>query len=256
MASKKFGEIKGPFIVWLFVVSFFALSIMLSGSSRGTMPQDITISLVLILIESIAIGWGPILVFLVIFVAMWEKRRSLKDIFSSLGLKRKGSAKSVLWSIAMFPLFFVVGLMQLVFSYFLGPIPIPVQASASSNGQPPLWIIYYMIIYSFFPVAVVEETIARGYVLDRLVPEHPLGLVKALPAILLSSLLFTFYHLPSYLWIYSLSPAWLAALLAGNVFPWSVALSIAYVRARNRNIFGQILIHFLADSIPYLLLLV
>jgi len=112
-----------------------------------------------------------------------------------------------------------------------------------------------MIIYSFFPVAVVEEVISRGYVLDRLVPQHPSSIIKALPAILLSSLLFTLYHVPSYLRLYSLSPAWIIALLAGNVFPWSVTLSIAYVRARTRNVVGLVLIHFLLDSIPFILML-
>jgi membrane protease YdiL (CAAX protease family) len=112
-----------------------------------------------------------------------------------------------------------------------------------------------MIMYSFFPVAVVEESIGRGYILDRLMPQHPSSLVKALPAILLSSLLFTLYHLPSYLMLYSFSVPWTFALLAGNVFPWSVALSIAYVRARTRNILGPVLIHFLADGLPFVLML-
>ncbi len=256
MASKKFGETKGSFIVWLFVALYFAIGIAFGGSSKGTMPQDVTIFYVLVLlIWSIAISWGPILVFLVIFVAWREKRRSLRNIFSSVGLRTKGSVKSVLWSIALFPFFFVIGLMIVVFSYFLGAIPIPVQTSASTNGQTPIWLLYYMIIYSFFPVAVTEEAVARGYMLDRLMPEHPSSLVKALPAILLSSLLFTLYHLPSYLWLYTLSTPWLIALLAGNVFPWSVALSLAYVRARTRNILGPVLIHFLADAMPYVLML-
>jgi len=112
-----------------------------------------------------------------------------------------------------------------------------------------------MIIYAFFPVAVVEEAVARGYMLDRLMPEHPSTLAKASHAIIISSLLSTLYHLPAYLGIYSFSLVWAVALLVGNVFPWSIALSIAYVRARSRNILGPVLIHFLADSIPIILLL-
>lgn len=110
-----------------------------------------------------------------------------------------------------------------------------------------------MVIYSFFPVAVVEEAIARGYMLDRLMPQHPSSLAKALPAILLSSLLFTLWHLPSYLLSYPLSPTWAIGLLAGNVYPISVVLGIAYVRARTQNIIGPLLIHFLLDSIPIIL---
>jgi membrane protease YdiL (CAAX protease family) len=201
-----------------------------------------------------AIPWGLVLVFLVIFLAFWEKRRSLKEILSGLGLKRKGSAKSVFWTSALIPFFLVIYLLLMMISYFLGPVSFP-QASGPSNGQVPLWYLYYMMIYSFFPVAVVEEATARGYMLDRLMPEHPSSLAKALPAIIVSSLLFTLYHIPSYLGVYPLSPSWVIALLAGNVFPWSIALSIAYVKAHTRNILGPILIHFLADSIPVILLL-
>jgi len=253
MASKRLGEIKGPLIVWLFVTSYFAILIVFGGSSKGTLPQEITMLLVLNLITGMAESYGVIVVFLIIFLVFWEKQRSLRGIFSGVGLRRKGSIKSVFWSLAITPFFLlVIGLIGMLLSYFLGPVSFP-QASGSSGGQVPLWYLYYMIIYSFFPVAVVEETWARGYMLDRLMPQHPSSLVKALPAILLSSLLFTFYHLPSYLRLYSLSAPWVVALLAGNVFPWSVGLSIAYVRARTRNIMGPVLIHFLADSIPIIL---
>jgi len=111
-----------------------------------------------------------------------------------------------------------------------------------------------MVINSFFPVAVVEETVGRGYILDRLLPHHPSNLAEALPAILLGSLLFTLWHLPAYLKVYALSLPWVVALLAGNVFPLSVSLSIAYVRSRTRNIAGPVLIHFLLDSVPYILM--
>jgi len=110
-----------------------------------------------------------------------------------------------------------------------------------------------MIIYSFFPVAVVEEAFARGYMLDRLTPHHPSSIVKALTAIVLSSLLFTLWHVPGYLIAYSFSIPWVVGLLAGNVFPISLVLSIAYVRARTRNIVGPMLIHFLLNALPMIL---
>jgi membrane protease YdiL (CAAX protease family) len=253
MVSKNFGQIKGPFIVWLFVVTYFAIPILFGGSSKGTLPQEVPVSLVLNLLIAMALGWGGILVFLVIFLALRERRRSLTEIFSSVGLKTKGAVKSVFWSIVITPLFLVlIGVMAMMFNYFLGPMPTLV----SDNGQIPLWFLYYIIVSSFFPVVVVEEAIARGYILDRLLPEHPSSLVKALPAILLGSLLFTLYHLPSYLGLYSFSTPRAVALLVGNVFPWSAGLSIAYVRARTRNIIGPVLIHFLADSMPIILMLV
>jgi membrane protease YdiL (CAAX protease family) len=251
MESKKLGETKGPFIVWLFFTLYFAIPILFSGSSDGTLQQNVTISLVSGLLIGLAIGWGGIPVFLVIFLALWEKRRSLRAIFSSVGLRRTGSVKSVLWSFALFPLLIVIGLMMIVLSFFLGPIP----SAVSNSVQIPTWYIWYMVIYSFFPVAVLEEAIARGYMLDRLMPQHPSRLVKALPAMLLSSLLMTLWHIPSYLRIYSFPIPWAVGRLAGNVFPISVVLSIAYVRARTRNIVGPVLIHFLLDAMPFILAL-
>jgi len=254
MASKKLGETKGPFIVWLFFTLYFAIPMLFRGSTSGTLPQNVTILIVLGLLTGIAISYGVLLVFLLIFLALWEKRRSLRDIFSSLGLRRKGSVKSVIWSIAMLPLLILIGMMLIVLSSFLGPVPF-LSASVSNTAQYPSWYRYYMIIYSFFPVAVVEEAFARGYMLDRLMPQHPSGIVKALPATLLSSLLFTLWHLPGYLMGYRFSIPWVASLLAANVFPISVVLSIAYVRARTRNIIGPILIHFLLDAMPIILTL-
>ena len=123
MASKKLGETKGPTIVWLFVTFYFAIGIAFSESSNGTLPQSITPSLIVSLLLAMATGWGVVLVFLVIFLAFWEGQRSLKGIFSSVGLKRKGSVKGVFWSFAMFPLFIIIGLMAMMISNFLGPLP-------------------------------------------------------------------------------------------------------------------------------------
>lgn len=213
-----------------------------------------TFTLTSLLIGSAEV-YGVLLAFLLVFVAVWEKQRSLRGIFSSTGLKREGIVRSVLWSFALFPLFVVIGLASMLLVSFLGTAP-SLRTFVSSNGQFPMWYRYYMIAQAFFPVAVVEEMFARGYILDRLMPEHPSSLRKALPAILLSSLLFTVWHLPSYLAGHGFSVLQVATLLAGNVFPISVVLSIAYVRARSRNIVGPVLVHFLLDAMPVIITLV
>jgi len=154
-ASKKLGETRGPFIVWVFFTLYFTIPILFGKPSSGTFPTNVTVSLILGLLVGIAESYGVLLVFLVIFLALWEKRRSLLGIFSSIGLRRTGSVKSVLWSIALFPMLIVIGSILIVLSSFLGPVPF-LSASVSNGAQYPVWYRYYMIIYAFFPVAVVE----------------------------------------------------------------------------------------------------
>jgi len=141
MSSKKLGETKGPFIVWLVVTLCFVMPILFRSSSRGTLPQDITMSLVLSLLVSMGMPWGAVLVFLVIFLAFWEKKRSLREIFSGLGLKREGSAKSLFGTLVLIPLFLIIYLLLMVLNYFLGPVSFP-QSSRPSGGQIPAWYPY------------------------------------------------------------------------------------------------------------------
>lgn len=82
--EKKFGELKGPFIVGLFTILFFTLLVVFNGSSMGSLPQYITILVVLNLILVMVETYGVILIFLVIFLAFGEKKRSIMEIFSSV----------------------------------------------------------------------------------------------------------------------------------------------------------------------------
>ena len=247
---KNFGEIKGPLIVWL----FFTLYLTLYVAVRRWLGAFTTFSIESLVIESAEV-YGVLLAFLVAFLIAWERQRSLRGLFSSLGFRREGIVKSVVWSLVLFPVFVAIGLISMWLASFLLPAQ-SLSAFASSNGQFPLWYSCYLIVHAFFPVAVVEEAFARGYMLDRLMPEHPSSLRKALPAVLLSSFLFTVWHLPSYLAGSRFSMLLAVVLLGGNVFPISVVLSIAYVRARSRNIVGPVLIHFLLDALPVIVTLV
>jgi membrane protease YdiL (CAAX protease family) len=246
----RFGEIKAPLVVWLFFTLYLAAYILI----RCLFQIYTTLTLQSLLVEAAEV-YGVLLAFLVVFVALKEKRRSLRDVFSSIGFKHKGIAKSVLWTFALFPLFIIIGLVSMALSNYSGSL-LSLNAFVSSNGQFPLWYRYYMIVYSFFPVAVVEEMFARGYLLDRLMPEHPSSLRRALPAMFLSSVLFTVWHLPSYLAGRGFSGLQVAVLLGSNVFLISVVLGAAYVRAKSRNIMGPVLVHFLLDAIPVIITLV
>jgi hypothetical protein len=135
MVSKNFGQNKGSlyclaFRSYVFHHTHFIWRLVQRDVATGS---DCVTCLEFVNCDGM--GWGGILVFLVIFLALRERRRSLTEIFSSVGLKTKGAVKSVFWSIVITPLFLVlIGVMAMMFNYFLGPM----LTLVSDNGQIPL----------------------------------------------------------------------------------------------------------------------
>ncbi|HYM40990.1 MAG TPA: CPBP family intramembrane glutamic endopeptidase [Thermoplasmata archaeon] len=239
---------KGPLAVSLVVLAYFIAVAALVQTSGGPLPQQLTLDVVARLLANAALGYGPLLLALIGYEVWVERRRSVREIFVGLGFRSQGARRSLLWSIGLFPVYAVVSVLTLMVASYTAP--------PSGGGTIPGWYPYYLVVDAFFPVAVVEEAFGRGFLLDRLMPAHPSGLLQAVPAILLSSLLFTLYHVPYYLAAYSFSPAHTLLLLAVNVFPLSILLAGAYVRSRARNVAGPVLIHFLLDALPYVLFVV
>jgi hypothetical protein len=63
--AQKFGEVKGPLIVWLVFTLYYA-TLIVGVSSGGTIPQDFMMTLVLSLLFNMMSG-GVLLVFLIVF---------------------------------------------------------------------------------------------------------------------------------------------------------------------------------------------
>jgi membrane protease YdiL (CAAX protease family) len=256
MASRSFGETKGPIVLTALLMLCVAIPVLLFRGSSASLPQHLTVSVALDLVASFGLSYGLWIVVFIGFLAVWEKKRSLRDILTSVGFRKEGLRRSILWGLLLFiPAALVSDLVLILFSNLLGPVTVT-QATNSSGTAPPTWSLFYMIIYAFFPVAMFEEALGRGYLLDRLMPQQPCGIIKALPAIVLSSILFTLFHLPAYFLVYTFSQPWAVVLLIADVFPNAVFLSIIYVRSRTRNIGGPVIAHFLLDSLPYILMLI
>lgn len=238
MASKRLGEVRGPLFVWLVLTGYIeVLDVLLE--TQGLTPSVAILGTVLF--------YGGALVFLAMFVAYHERRRSLAALFSSLGLRRTGTVRSILWSVLLLPVAVLVSSVAFgVLFLILGTPP----ARISGLGQMPSWYLWFAIIDAFVPVALVEEMFGRGYLLDRLLPAHPSTIRTALPAILLAAVLFTLWHLPSYVQAYGFSISWTVGILVLDVFPLSIVFGIAYVRAGTRNILGLIVLHFILDAAP------
>ncbi len=236
--SRRFGEVKGPIFVWLVLALYGVALVFFLRLQAQTL---------LAAVLEVALFYGFSLAFLAGFVGLHEKRRSLSDVFAGLGLRKAGTGRSLLWGVMLLPAVFIVSLAGSgLLVALLGSLP----SQFTRTGPQPSWYLWFALVESFFPVALVEEMFGRGYVLDRLLPTHPCNLRVALPAILFSAGLFTLWHLPSYLAGYGLSVAWALGFVALNAFPLSVVVGIAYVRSGTRNIAGVILLHFLLDALP------
>ena len=256
MASRLFGETKGPTVFTALLMLCVAIPVLLFRGSSGSLPQHLTVSVALNLVANFGLSYGIWIVVFIGFLAVWEKKRSLRDILTSVGFKKEGLGKSIFWALLLLiPAALVTDLVLILFINLLGPVSVT-QATNPSGAVQPTWFLFYIIIYAFFPVAMFEEALGRGYLLDRLMPQQPCGITKALPAIVLSSILFTLFHLPAYILVYIFSRPWAMVLLIANVFPNAVFLSISYVRSRTRNIGGPVIAHFLMDSLPYILMLI
>jgi membrane protease YdiL (CAAX protease family) len=114
----------------------------------------------------------------------------------------------------------------------------------------PLWYIPFAIVLLAADV-VTEETVVRGYILDRLMPAHPSSLRQSLAAVLVTSVMMSSYHVVPYLYTYGFAAALTGVNLVAD-FLYSILVCFAYIKSRARNVSGPILLHFLLD-LPVLL---
>jgi membrane protease YdiL (CAAX protease family) len=226
-SKRSFGELNKPIIILTIMLGLLVLGIVTFTRIQISLLPSILVYIVLML------GFG-------ICLRLQEKRRSLKDLLVSVGFRKQGIGKSILWTMACIIPYIVV--------IFLISGKSLIQQATSLKSVIPTWLIICNIIYFLVLVAAFEESFFRGYLLDRFMPEHPSSIKKALPAILLSSLFFMIYHTPILVFngnLFSLAPILVISLL----------LCLGYVRSRNRNIIGPVIAHFLIDSSVYFLAL-
>jgi len=166
-------------------------------------------------------SYSVVLIIAYLHVSRFER----KKFWPSVGVKREGMLKSVIFAFALWVIF--VGILLPV--YWTG-----INALTGGNSQQytqvfsntaPDWFFVYLGFAFFIPVALTEELIFRGFMTDRFSVKGP---VKA---IALSSLLFATLH------IRYLS----APLNYGALFLLAAWWGIVYLKTR--NIFGLILAH-------------
>jgi membrane protease YdiL (CAAX protease family) len=246
------SQTKRVLMVWTFVISYFAI-VFLAASRAGAgnqqqIPSSFSLPFTISVVDGELIAFLPVMLFLIYFVKRYEGG-SLKSTILRLGLNRVGVGRSLLWSIVFMALLVLaIGLWEGAIMGLFGSG----FATAQSLATPiPQWYAFVIMIPILLN-AIMEESIGRGYMLDRLMLAHPAGMWASLPAVLGVSILGMLYHIPTYFLGYHFSP--LSAFFNfGVVFLSFTFVGLGYVRSRVRNISGPILVHFLLDAAPYLL---
>jgi membrane protease YdiL (CAAX protease family) len=168
---------------------------------------------------------------------------SLRDAFSTVGLRRGNMSTGIWWAI-------VVGLMlsalQLVLSRNSGEI-----LNLFSSGRA-LYLFPLSVVLMLFTAGTTEEFFFRGVLQTRLQQR----LRSNIYAVVITSVLFGLYHLP-YAFLNPRWPShgnWPEAFGAafGQGVPMGLILGFMYTRTKN-NLIACILVHALINSFPAML---
>lgn len=246
---------KGPVVVWLFILSYWGVISFVSrgGSSVSQLPSVLSAAVLLSLLFSLVAQYGPVFAFLFLFVRFYEKRQSfgIRSLVSSVGWNGTGVRKSLKWSLIFFLVAIPVGIVFLIIESAVAGSGAEHMAGSTSSTVVPGWYFSFAVIALLADV-VMEETLMRGYVLDRLMPTHPSTPRQSLTAVLLTSAMMSSYHLLPYLYAYNFSLALTGVNLIADFF-YSILISFAYIKSKARNASGPIVFHFLLD-VPLVLL--
>ncbi len=200
--------------------------------------------------------YAPVLLFLFLFVWVYEKRErggGIRALFSSVGWSRTGIGKSLKWALVFL---LILAPISLILSGVESAVAVGTGSASTQSATTSIPLASLMIlVISAFATAVTEETAVRGYILDRLMPAHPSTLRLSLNAIIITSVMQMSYHTAPYFNTYGYSLP-VASVGLVSVFVYSIFLSFAYVRSGARNASGPILFHFLLDAGFYIVLFV
>jgi membrane protease YdiL (CAAX protease family) len=197
----------------------------------------------ILLSSSVAINWPLLLisewmVYLIPLAVIYYYVRSLerkKKFWPSVGLRRKNLGKGLIWALAIFTvLIIVLAVYNQAVTWLMGESP-GEETTEHFEQNYPDWYFVYFFFASFIPVGLFEETIFRGFVLDRLMVKG------ALFAILLSSVLHSSLHL----W-YVGALGVTGIPLYGSAFILFAFFGLAYIKSG--NILGLVLLHGLNNA--------
>jgi membrane protease YdiL (CAAX protease family) len=157
-----------------------------------------------------------------------------KGFWSSAGVGRRGLLPGLSWLFALLLLFsFLLGVYGEAVARLVGEDP-GEEVFDRMREQFPPWYFAYFALASFFPVALTEEVVFRGFILRELLP---LGAARA---VLLSSAM----HSLSHLWYLELGLPGLT--MFGSAFLFFLWMGTVY--AKTGNLIPTVLMHGLNNA--------
>jgi membrane protease YdiL (CAAX protease family) len=157
-----------------------------------------------------------------------------KGFWSSVGVGKRGLLSGLTWLFALFLLFsFLLGIYGEAVARLVGEDP-GEEVFDRMREQFPSWYFAYFALASFFPVALTEEVVFRGFLLREFLP---LGVARA---VLLSSAM----HSLSHLWYLELGLSGLT--MFGSAFLFFLWMGTVY--AKTGNLLPPILMHGLNNA--------
>jgi hypothetical protein len=103
------------------------------------------------------------------------------------------------------------------------------------------------LIYTLYPIAISEEVVFRGFILNRLLPRDygKSPIINAIPAIIVSAVYFTLAHIPVYLAVYGINN--LVSLLSILAYILIYGIISGFIYVITGNIIPDIIIHWIND---------
>jgi membrane protease YdiL (CAAX protease family) len=105
------------------------------------------------------------------------------------------------------------------------------------------------LIYTLYPIAISEEVVFRGFILNRLLPKDwdysKIPIINTIPAIIVSAVYFTLAHIPVYLAVYGINNLISLLSILTYILIYGIISGLIYVITG--NIIPDIIIHWIND---------
>ena len=111
-----------------------------------------------------------------------------------------------------------------------------------------------LLVYTLFPIAISEEIVFRGFMLNRLLPKQGNAtLLNSVPAIVISAVYFMIAHVPVYLAVYGLNDLLSVVTILAYILLYGIISGFIFVLTR--NVIPDIVVHWINDYISIMFIL-